>query len=310
MLKYRADLKTLLFMAITTGLFVFMWMSWSSWEYGTIAFSLFYVWHLFMAVTVSVIAHNTMHVSMFKAEPINRFMEYWITLFYGTPVFGWIPTHNRNHHRWNNKEPDYTKTYRYSEKNVLWVLLTYPFVSNYFQSIANKEFLQERYRKNRREFWYFISQIVMVLAWIGTFAYFNWVAAIFLIVIPHQISLYTVVVFNFIQHVHADEESEYNHSRNITATHIGSLNFFLFNNGLHTVHHMNANMHWSKAPEAHNKIKDKIDPSLNEPSFWGYVIRQYFIAPFVKKWRTRSMRLARKKIEAKQPEAKKMVSVD
>ncbi len=67
-----------------------------------------YLWDFFMAVTVSVIAHNTMHVSMFKAEPINRFMEYWITLFYGTLVFGWIPTHNRNHYCWNNKEPDCT----------------------------------------------------------------------------------------------------------------------------------------------------------------------------------------------------------
>lgn len=303
MLKYKADLKTLLFMTITTCLFFFMWTSWNNpdsilWTGGALVFAGLYIWHLFMAVTVSVMAHNTMHVSVFTYEPLNRLMEYWITIFYGTPVFGWIPTHNRNHHHYNNKEPDYTKTYRFTERNELWVLLLYPFVSNYYQGLANREFLEERYRKNRGEFWLFISQIVVLLAWVGTFLYLNWVAAIFLVIIPHQASLYTVVVFNFVQHVHADEESEYNHSRNITASHPLSLNWFLFNNGYHTVHHMNANMHWSLAKEAHEKIAHKIDPSLNEPYFWGYIFKAYVIAPFVKRFQTKSMRLARKAKEA------------
>jgi fatty acid desaturase len=272
-----------------------MWTTWDSWELGTAAWAGFYVWHLFMAVTVSVIAHNTMHVSMFKSEPMNRVMELWLSFFYGTPVFAWIPTHNRNHHKHNNKEPDYTKTYRYSESNKLWVLLTYPAVSNYYQGIAIREYLQERYRKNRGDFWLCIVQIAAIAAWIGTFLYLNWVAALILVVIPQQFSLYSVVVFNYIQHVHADEESEFNHSRNIVGTGFGSLNFCLFNNGFHTVHHMNANLHWSLTPEAHAKVADKIDPSLNEKYFWGYVFKQYILGPlFARKKLTSSMRLERK----------------
>jgi len=305
MLKYKADLKTLIYMTITTWLFAFMWISWNDadsilWTGGALVFAGFYIWHLYMAVTVSVIAHNTMHVSVFKSEPLNRIMEYWLSLFYGTPVFAWIPTHNRNHHKHNNKEPDYTKTYRFTERNELWVLLLYPLVSNYYQGIALKEFLKERYRKNRGEFWRYISQIVVLVAWVATFLYLNWVAAIFLVIIPQQASLYTVVVFNFVQHVHADEESEYNHSRNITGSHFLSLNWLLFNNGFHTVHHMNANMHWSEAQAAHEKVAHKIDPSLNEPSFWGYIFKSYIFAPFNKRFGTTSMRLARKKKEANQ----------
>lgn len=300
MLKYKADWKTLLFMTITTSLFIFLWTNWDSWEYGSAAFAGFYIWHLTMAVTVSVIAHNIMHVSVFKWEPLNRLMEYWVTIFYGTPIFGWIPTHNRNHHRHNNKEPDYTKTYRFTERNVLWWLLTYPFVSNYYQSLALQGFLKERYRKNRGEFFLYISQIALVLTWGATFLYLDFWAALVLVIIPHNVSLYMVVVFNFIQHVHADEESEFNHSRNITGSHIGSLNWLLFNNGYHTVHHMNANMHWSEAKAAHYAIEDKIDPALNESSFWGYIIKAYIIAPFNKRFRTNSMRLARKAREANQ----------
>lgn len=314
MLKYKADLKTLLWMTITTSLFAYLWINWSEWittslfahlwtnwsewDSNILVFTGLYIGLLLMSISVSVIAHNTMHVSMFKFEPLNRLMEYWIIMFYGTPVFGWIPTHNRNHHRHNNKEPDYTKTYRYSEKNRLWVLLTYPFVSNYYQSLALKAFLKERFKKNRREFWYYISQIILVLTWGGTFLYLNPIAAIVLVIIPHNVSLYTVVVFNFIQHVHADEESEYNHSRNITGTGLFSLNWFLFNNGFHTVHHMNANLHWSLTEEAHNKIAHKIDPVLNEKYFFGYIFKAYFIAPFNKRFRTKSMRLARKAKEA------------
>jgi fatty acid desaturase len=309
MLKYKADLKTLLWMTITTSLFAYLWINWKTWEGSKLAFAGLYVLFLFMSVSVSVIAHNIMHESVFKFEPLNRLMEYWVIMFYGTPVFGWIPTHNRNHHRHNNKEPDYTKTYRYTEKNSLWVLLTYPFVSNYFQSLALKDFLKERFKKNRREFWYYISQIVLVLVWGGTFLVLNPVAALVLVIIPHNVSLYSVVVFNFVQHVHADEESEYNHSRNITASHFLSLNWLLFNNGFHTVHHMNANMHWSLTQEAHEKIAHKIDPSLNEPYFWGYIIKAYFIAPFNKRFRTKSMRLARKAREAEQANAQQQEQV-
>jgi fatty acid desaturase len=128
--------------------------------------------------------------------------------------------------------------------------------------------------------------------------YLNPIAALVLVIIPHNVSLYTVVVFNFVQHVHADEESEYNHSRNITGSHPFSLNWFLFNNGYHTVHHMNANLHWSLTKEAHEKIAHKIDPSLNEPSFWGYIFKAYIISPFNKRFRTKSMRLERKAREA------------
>jgi hypothetical protein len=63
---------------------------------------------------------------------------------------------------------------------------------------------------------------------------------------------------------------------------------------------MNANMHWSEAKEAHEKIAHKIDPSLNEPSFTGYIFKAYFLAPFIKRFKTKSMRLARKKKEANQ----------
>jgi beta-carotene hydroxylase len=292
MLKYTADLKSLLYMAITSALFAYLWLS--GIQLGSLLHIALYILLLFMSVTVSVMAHNQMHVPMWKSSVLNVITDMWITCFYGFPVFAWIPTHNRNHHRYTNKEPDNTRTYRFTEANNFWTIITYPSISGSVQLWAIKEYLKERWKLNKKEFFYCILQITVLVSWYAVFFYINWLFALLYVVIAHQVALYVVMFFNYIQHVHADEESEYNHSRNIT----GPLNFFLFNNGLHTVHHMNANLHWSKLPEAHKKIEHLIDPSLNEKSFWGYLFKAYILSVFAPKYKTKSMRLKRMGIES------------
>ena len=68
------------------------------------------------------------------------------------------------------------------------------------------------------------------------------------------------------------------------------VNFFLLNNGYHTIHHERANLHWSEAPEAHKKIAHLINPELIENSFWGYLIRTYILSAFSDKYKSQSMR--------------------
>jgi fatty acid desaturase len=102
--------------------------------------------------------------------------------------------------------------------------------------------------------------------------------------------VYAVLIFNYLQHVHADEESDFNHSRNFTGW---GLNAFLFNNGYHTVHHISPHTHWSENPAQHAKMANKIDPALEEKNFWWYMVRVYLIGAFFPKFRTQSMRLKR-----------------
>jgi fatty acid desaturase len=117
MLKYKADLRTLAYLVVTTALLFVQW-NLESFNFWIFVFS------LFMAVSVAVIAHNHNHLPIWQNDTLNKLTDYWLTLFYGFPAFGWIPTHNRNHHRFNNREGDYTITYRLTEKNHLGVLLT------------------------------------------------------------------------------------------------------------------------------------------------------------------------------------------
>ena len=283
MLRYAADIRTLIYMAVTTALLV---VQWSRDAFSSVLF----VACLFMAVSVSVIAHNHNHLTLWKSKKLNALTDYWLTLFYGFPAFVWIPTHNQNHHKFNNREGDYTITYRYTEKTNLFTLLTYPTVSGVHQQKPIRDFLKKQYSTNRRRFWFYISQYVLLVGFLVTAFVADWQKALLYIFVPQQVSLYVVLIFNYVQHVHADEESPVNHSRNI----VGPLmNLLLLNNGLHTVHHDNPGMHWSDAPAAHAKIADKLDPRLNEQSFWWFLIRVYMLGIFSQKARGSSMRLER-----------------
>jgi beta-carotene hydroxylase len=150
-------------------------------------------------------------------------------------------------------------------------------------------YLKDMKANNKEKFWVSISQYFVLVIWIAAALIIDWEKALLFVIIPQQVSLFSVLIFNYVQHVHANEESEWNHSRNFT----GFLNFLLFNNGYHTIHHHKAGLHWNKVPAAHKEIEKNIDPILLERSFWWYILRSYFLSIFIPRFRTDSMRLER-----------------
>lgn len=288
MLRYKADIRSLFFIFITVAILVVLWQYGS--EMSTLVWWLCYGVQLLMAVIISTIVHNHQHLAMWTRKWLNVATDNLLTVLYGFPVFAWIPTHNSNHHVHINKEPDYTKTYQASEKNNLLTLLTYPSISGFRQQGAIGAYLKDIFGKDRRKFRFHMLQIVCLVTWIVAALLIDWKKALLYVVVPQQVSLFTVLIFNYIQHIHSDEESEYNHSRNMTGR---LLNFFLLNNGLHTVHHLAPGTHWSNLREKHNKIVGKIDPRLNESNFAWYLLRVYILGIFVPSLRTQNMRMER-----------------
>lgn len=281
-LKHNADIKSIIYIVVTSSLFIAQWM----WL-GINPF--IYTWFLFMSVAVAVMTHNHNHLPMWQSKVMNVLTDWWLTVFYGFPIFAWIPTHNKNHHKYNNREGDDSITYRVSEKNNFLTLISYPTISGYYQQKAIMVYLKEMKANNREKFWVSISQYVVLVLWIAAALIIDWEKALLFVIIPQQVSLFSVLIFNYVQHVHANEESEWNHSRNFT----GFLNFLLFNNGYHTIHHHKAGLHWNKVPEAHKEIEKNINPILLERSFWWYIFRSYILSIFIPKFRTNSMRLER-----------------
>ena len=288
MLRYQADLRSLLFLFFTISLLAVLWQYGS--EMSTGLWVLLYSWQLLMAVIVSVMVHNHQHLAMWTVKSLNVLTDNILTVLYGFPVFAWIPTHNTNHHVHINKEPDYTKTYMLTERHNLLTLLIYPSLSGYKQQKAVFNYFISSYKKNRRKFYYHLLQVISLVTCIVVAFVINWKSALLYVIIPQQVALFSVLIFNYVQHVHADEESDYNHSRNMTG---GILNFLLLNNGLHTAHHVSPGIHWSNLRAKHNKILPKIAPQLIETNFAWYLFRVYILGLFSSTYHTENMRKKR-----------------
>jgi len=278
MLRYAADYRTLLWMLVLAPGLIAV-------QYARPDLLLYLSWlSFYFAISASVIAHNHQHLPTFTNKRLNNLFSAWISVIYGAPTFLWIPTHNLNHHKYVNKAGDATITWRYSNKHNYLVASTYFFVSAYFQSFPTKEFLERTREKSpeqyRRYMWQYVvtygSHVVM--AALALYLH-GWKVGLPLYLLtmglPAVVSLWTVMTFNYDQHVHTDPWSEYNHSRNFVGW---GVRFFLFNNGMHTAHHENASVHWSKLPELHATIARHIDPALINNSLLWYWFKQYILA--------------------------------
>ncbi|HRP70906.1 MAG TPA: fatty acid desaturase, partial [Turneriella sp.] len=209
MLRYKADILSVFYMIVTTALLI---VNWNLPEFNGWLF----LGSILMATSCFAMAHNHNHIPMWRIDFLNKLTDYWLTLFYGFPVYAWIPTHNLNHHQYNNREGDYTITWRLSEKNNLLTMITFPFISAYYQQTPTTNFLKHYWRTNKTKFAYYISQYVVWGLWIIGAFYLDSRKALLYIAIPMIVSTQFVLIINYIQHVHTDEESQYNHSRNFT----------------------------------------------------------------------------------------------
>src|SRR5688572_18393708 len=63
---------------------------------------------MYTAYSAAVIAHNHNHLPTFVEKRANVLFSSWISIFYGFPTYGWIPTHNENHHRFVGQAGDLT----------------------------------------------------------------------------------------------------------------------------------------------------------------------------------------------------------
>src|SRR5690606_31135034 len=78
------------------------------------------------------------------------FFAAWLSVFYGYPLFAWIPTHNLNHHKLVNRAGDATITWRYTKRHTFLVAVSYFFVSAYFQSEPIREYVRKARRTASR----------------------------------------------------------------------------------------------------------------------------------------------------------------
>lgn len=251
---------------------------------------------LYFGFCAGVFSHNQNHCPTFQTKRANALYAAYLSFFYGYPTFGWIPTHNLNHHKFVNKRGDATITWRYTEKHTWTVAWTYFFISAYWQSDPIKQYIRKaRLAENPAVFRQIVAQYATVfglhLACLALALKLHGLGLGLLVYLsafglPSFFALWSMMFINYIQHIHCDPWSKHNHSRNFVGQ-VG--NFFVFNNGLHTVHHENAGAHWSKLPELHARIEAEIDPALKQHSIFGFCFDNYVLGLFSERFRTRQV---------------------
>ncbi len=236
---------------------------------------------MYLGYAAGVLAHNHNHTRVFEGRRMNAVHASMLSFFYGYPTFGWIPTHNENHHRYVNKAGDATATWRHTRRNTAWTAFAYFFYSAVWQGPAIAGYLARVRRRSTRAWLWLLGQYVIVFGGhlaalalavrlhgpkTGALVYFSALG------IPAAGALWGLMFTNYVQHVDCDETSKWNHSRNFVS---GWMNFLVFDNGFHTVHHQRANLHWSHARAAHAEVAHEIDPRLNENDIASYCWKTY-----------------------------------
>jgi fatty acid desaturase len=287
--RFAADYRTLLWAFV-----LFPGVAFSQYVYPGLVGWLLPV-SLYMGYCAGIFSHNHNHCPTFYSRRMNDFFGAYISVFYGYPLFAWIPTHNLNHHKFVNKPGDATITWRYTRKHTFFVAATYFFVSAYWQSGPIKEYLAKARAAKGRVHRQIVTQATTVIvAHVSLVALalglWGWktgaLVYLFAFGIPCAFALWSMMFTNYIQHIHCDPWSPDNHSRNFVSP---LSNWFVFDAGYHTVHHENAGTHWSKYPELHAKRGHLIAPELNERSLFSFCFKRYVLGLFSDRFRTKQV---------------------
>lgn len=241
---------------------------------------------IYLAYAAGVLAHNHNHVRVFSNKRMNELYSAFLSFFYGYPTFAWIPTHNDNHHRYRNGAGDASATWRYGKEGTAWSAFSFFFASAAAQAPLIGAYLRRARARSGKLYAWLLAQYVIVYgghaaalavsihlhgAKLGTLVYLSALG------IPAGLALWGLMFTNYVQHERLDPSSKWDHSRNFVSP---WMNFFVFDNGFHTVHHEKAALHWSRAREEHEKIAWRMDPRVNEQSIFGYALREYVLGGF------------------------------
>lgn len=278
MLRYAADVRTLFFVALYFGTLTLVWIATPEglasidWRWMIPAYALLLVTSFQGAVST----HNAVHCPIFKSRTLNKAWQVVLTLTYGHPVSSYVPGHNLSHHKHTQTRRDVMRTtkarFGYNLLNLIF------FMAACVPSIMKADTSYSKLMRTRHPKWFRQLVLEAAVLWTLQIALFviDWRKALVFWLVPHLYAQWGIVTFNLLQHDGCDETSEYNHSRNF----VGKLvNWFTFNNGFHTIHHIKPGLHWSLTPAAHDKlVAPHIHPNLDQKSLALYLFRTFLLS--------------------------------
>lgn len=135
-------------------------------------------------------------------------------------------------------------------------------------------------------------ELVLIFAAAFALMYLDWRRYILYYWAPHMWGQYAIVTLNVLQHDGCPVEkklrvtpgakgeerevvpvAQANMARNFTG---GVINWFCFNNGFHSIHHMHPGLHWSELPAAHERhVAPSLHPALDQRNIFAYIFKTF-----------------------------------
>jgi fatty acid desaturase len=112
---------------------------------------------------------------------------------------------------------------------------------------------------------------ISLFLFVTIFVFFKW-KNFFLLIFPiWLLGQLLLLISNLLNHDNCEQNLSVNNSRDF----VGKFeNWFFWNSGYHTAHHLNPGLHWNDLPILHrNKVLPVKKNNFIEYSFWGYFFR-------------------------------------
>lgn len=268
MLKYSADIRTLVVVALYFTCSILAWIYFPAEWYLRLPIMAVLAVLSFMC---AVIVHNTIHHPIFKSKGMNKLFQIVLSFTYGHSVSAYVSGHNFSHHQHTQKPMDRIRStqmrYRWNFMNQFMI-----FFQNAPGIMKDENIFAKRMLKEKPSWFYqYALEMVIVQGVKFGLLFYNWEYALLLIFVPHLYAAWGIVGTNYWQHDGCDENHPVNHSRNFTNP---FLNFIAFNNGFHGAHHNRPDLHWSQLPAYHTEhIRPQLHPNLEQKYLLPYLWR-------------------------------------
>ena len=204
--------------------------------------------------------HHHQHLSTFHQPLLNRLLELCYAFHTGITTNAWVLHHVLGHHvNYLDQAKDESAWKRRDGATMGELEYTiFTAVNGYLRAFQ----VARRYPRHQAGFF---GMGLVVLLLLGAAFAWNPLAALFVFAIP-MVAGYVITCWHtYCHHAGLDTQNPYEASHNIMHR---SYNVLTGNLGYHTAHHVKPKLHWSKLPQFHATIADRIPDHLYiEPFF-------------------------------------------
>ena len=225
-----------------------------------------------LAFLACVVNHNHQHHPTFAPAALNRVFGALLSLATGQPACAIVPMHLGNHHPRNNRPDDHVRVSLVRFRWNLLNLLLFPFAALAGYARVKSGEMRAWRAAHPALYRQLVLERLALYSIVATMLAARPAETMLYAVLPWAFGQWGIIAINLIQHDGCDPESDVDHSRNYTGR---WLNWWVLNNGYHTVHHLRPDLHWSLLPEAHAGFRGRIDPRLERRSLGADLVAFY-----------------------------------